>query len=116
MIEGVDELPGALPLQYVRELVLWLEPDVPLHLAQAEVFPLNQVKTALCCESLDAVRSLELVDEADLHVGVDELVQRVDDGLQNGNIPNLGAISVHVYLDLNLVNVAIVVGVVIQKL
>ena len=116
MINRVDEGPGALLREYVRELVFGRETDVSLNFAEAEVFTLDQIQTPLRRQPLHPIRSLKLVDESDLHVGVYEFVQGVDDSLQNSHIPNLRSIRIHTNLDFNLINIAIVVGIVIQKL
>ena len=116
MINWVDEGPGALLRKDVRKLVFGWEADVSLNFAEAEVFTLDQIQTSLRRQPLHPIRSLKLVDESDLHVGVNEFVQGVDDSLQNSHIPYFGAIRIHTNLDFNLINIAIVVGIVIQKL
>ena len=116
MINWVDEGPGALLRKDVRKLVFGREADVSLNFAEAEVFTLDQIQTSLCRQPLHPIWSLKLVDKSDLHVGINEFVEGVDDSLQNSHIPNFGAIRIHTNLDFNLINIAIVVGIVIQKL
>jgi len=108
------EFHNVLPSQEDREVILWLEPDLTLHLSYREVLLLKEVDLSLDGELRDSIRSIEVIHQPHFDVSLDLVLDAVNHSLKHGYIPDFGAISVELNVDLQLISFAILVDIVVK--
>ena len=86
----IDQVQEVFSFQLPSQIVFGLEADLALSLADGEVFFLYELQLSLHVESLEAARYSELVEKPRLDVGVDVVLDRVDDGLHDGHVADRG--------------------------
>jgi hypothetical protein len=77
---------------------------------------LDQLNPSLRCQLLKPVWSIELIHKPHEYIGIDFVSDRIDHTLYNYDISDGLAFGVEADLDFNLINFAIVVHVIVQKL